>query len=356
MHLDAGQQVWLVTATPYELAATIARKLGLTGALGTIAESVDGVFTGRLVGEILHGAGKAHAVRSLAIREGLNLRRCTAYSDSFNDVPMLSLVGTAVAINPDAALRDLARERGWEIRDFRTARKAARIGVPSALALGARRRRAGRGGVPSSGLATDPIADRLSAAPRDGTRAGSNPTMSIAEDIIGTHYRYPDYFEVDREKVREFARAVKDDHPAHYSEEAAAECGYDTLIASLTFVAVAGRRVQEEIFNQFDVPVNMERVLHRDQKLIFHRPIVAGDKLWFDSYLDSVIESHGAILTEVRGEVTDDDGNPVLTSIVTILGEASHPDETDEVTAQIAAARDAAVARMIAGQTSAGGE
>jgi phosphoserine phosphatase len=76
-------------------------------------------------------------VRSLAIREGLNLRRCTAYSDSINDVPMLSLVGTAVAINPDAALRDVARKRGWEIRDFRTARKAARIGVPSALALGA---------------------------------------------------------------------------------------------------------------------------------------------------------------------------------------------------------------------------
>ncbi|CAM3386510.1 HAD-IB family hydrolase [Mycobacterium frederiksbergense] len=137
MHLDAGQQVWLVTATPFELADTIARRLGLTGALGTIAESVDGVFTGRLVGDILHGAGKAHAVRSLAIREGLNLRRCAAYSDSFNDVPMLSLVGTAVAINPDAALRDVARERGWEIRDFRTARKAARIGVPSALALGA---------------------------------------------------------------------------------------------------------------------------------------------------------------------------------------------------------------------------
>src|SRR5271156_967700 len=137
MHLDAGQQVWLITATPYELAPTIARRLGLTGALGTVAESADGVFTGRLVGEILHGPGKAHAVRSLAIREGLNLKRCTAYSDSFNDVPMLSLVGTAVAINPDSHLRSLARERGWEIRDFRTARKAARIGVPSALALGA---------------------------------------------------------------------------------------------------------------------------------------------------------------------------------------------------------------------------
>jgi len=137
MHLEAGQQVWLVTATPYELAEIIARRLGLTGALGTVAESVDGVFTGRLVGDILHGLGKAHAVRALAIREGLNLKRCAAYSDSFNDVPMLSLVGTAVAINPDADLRELAREKGWEIRDFRTVRKAAKIGVPSALALGA---------------------------------------------------------------------------------------------------------------------------------------------------------------------------------------------------------------------------
>lgn len=136
-HLDAGQQVWLVTATPYDLAEIIARRLGLTGALGTVGESVDGVFTGQLVGDILHGLGKAHAVRSLAIREGLNLKRCTAYSDSINDAPMLSLVGTAVAINPDSELRDLARERGWEIRDFRTARKAAKIGVPSALALGA---------------------------------------------------------------------------------------------------------------------------------------------------------------------------------------------------------------------------
>jgi len=119
------------------LAEVIAQRLGFTGAMGTVAESVDGVFTGRLVGDILHGLGKAHAVRALAAREGLNLKRCTAYSDSINDVPMLSLVGTAVAVNPDSDLRDVARQRGWEIRDFRTARKAAKIGVPSALAIGA---------------------------------------------------------------------------------------------------------------------------------------------------------------------------------------------------------------------------
>ncbi|GAT07873.1 hypothetical protein AU184_01625 [Mycolicibacterium novocastrense] len=175
--------------------------------------------------------------------------------------------------------------------------------------------------------------------------------MGIAENIIGTHYRYPDYFEVDREKIREFARAVKDEHPAHFTEEAAAEYGYDTLIAPLTFLAVAGRRVQLEIFNQFDVPINMERVLHRDQKITFHRPIVAGDKLFFDSYLDSVTESHGAIVTEVRGEVTDADGKPVLTSVVTVMGEAQSDTEADEVSQRIAAARDEAIAKMIAKQS-----
>jgi HAD superfamily hydrolase (TIGR01490 family) len=136
MHQDAGQRVWLVTATPVELASIIARRLGLTGALGTVAETKDGVYTGRLVGDLLHGKAKAHAVRALAAREGLDLRRCTAYSDSINDVPMLSTSGTAVAVNPDPGLRELARKRGWEIRDFRTGRKAARIGVPSVLGAG----------------------------------------------------------------------------------------------------------------------------------------------------------------------------------------------------------------------------
>ncbi|TDD41188.1 HAD-IB family hydrolase [Saccharopolyspora elongata] len=137
MHLDAGQRVWLVTATPVELAQIIARRLGLTGALGTVAESSDGVYTGRLVGEMLHGRAKAHAVRAMAASEGLDLRRCTAYSDSANDIPMLSAVGTAVAVNPDQRLRDIARARGWEVRDFRTGRKAARIGLNSIMGASA---------------------------------------------------------------------------------------------------------------------------------------------------------------------------------------------------------------------------
>jgi HAD superfamily hydrolase (TIGR01490 family) len=137
LHLDAGQRVWLVTATPVELATIIAQRLQLTAALGTVAESVDGVYTGHLVGDVLHGEAKAAAVRRLAAHEGLDLARCSAYSDSINDLPMLSLVGRAVAVNPDSALRAEAKARGWEIRDFRTGRKAARVGIPAALAIGA---------------------------------------------------------------------------------------------------------------------------------------------------------------------------------------------------------------------------
>ncbi|MGP3973490.1 HAD family hydrolase [Streptomyces sp. 8N114] len=136
-HLDAGQKVWLVTAAPVETATIIARRLGLTGALGTVAESVGGIYTGRLVGEPLHGPAKAEAVRALAAAERLDLDRCAAYSDSANDIPMLSLVGYPYAINPDSRLRAHAREMGWRLRDYRRGRKAAKVGIPAAAGVGA---------------------------------------------------------------------------------------------------------------------------------------------------------------------------------------------------------------------------
>lgn len=135
-HLDAGQRVWLVTATPVELAEIIARRLGLTGALGTVSEVTGGRYTGRLVGEPLHGPAKAEAVRALAARQDLDLGRCSAYSDSVNDLTMLSAVGHPTAVNPDADLRRHAKAHGWPVRDFRTGRKAARIGIPAAGGAG----------------------------------------------------------------------------------------------------------------------------------------------------------------------------------------------------------------------------
>lgn len=162
--------------------------------------------------------------------------------------------------------------------------------------------------------------------------------MSIASEIIGTHFRYPDYYLVGREKIREFAKAIQSEDPLHFSEEAARAAGYPDVVAPLTFIAIAGRQVQLEIFRNFDVGINLARVIHRDQKILYHRPIVAGDKLYFDSYLDSVIESHGTVISELRSEVTDENGDPVMTTVVTMIGEANGDEETNAQVAAIAAA------------------
>ncbi len=135
-HLDSGQQVWLVTATPVELATVIAKRLGLTGALGTVAEVRDGVYTGHLDGPPLHGLAKAEAIRAIAEREGLDLARCSAYSDSSNDIPMLSLVGNPVAVNPDSTLRAHARDNDWKIRDFRRREQFKRFALPAVSGAG----------------------------------------------------------------------------------------------------------------------------------------------------------------------------------------------------------------------------
>ncbi len=135
-HQEAGQRVWLVSATPIEVAEVIADKLGLSGAIGTRSEIDNGVYTGRLIGYPVHGEAKADAVRALAKRENLDLARCSAYSDSANDIPMLSLVGNPCAINPDHKLRMHAQIEGWQIRDFRSSRMALKVGVPSAAVAG----------------------------------------------------------------------------------------------------------------------------------------------------------------------------------------------------------------------------
>jgi HAD superfamily hydrolase (TIGR01490 family) len=119
-HIKAGREVWLVTATPKEIADVIAHRLGLTGGLGTIVEvGADGILTGKLVGQTLHGKAKRKAVRQLAKERNISLKRSYAYSDSVNDLPMLTAVGHPTCINPDVALRYYAKEAAWPVLDFK---------------------------------------------------------------------------------------------------------------------------------------------------------------------------------------------------------------------------------------------
>jgi HAD superfamily hydrolase (TIGR01490 family) len=118
-HIAAGREVWLITATPVEIAEVIAHRLGLTGGLGTLVERKDGILTGKLVGKPLHGKAKYKAMKHLAQERNISLKRSYAYSDSHNDLPMLTHVGHPVAINPDKILKTHAEAAGWKILDFK---------------------------------------------------------------------------------------------------------------------------------------------------------------------------------------------------------------------------------------------
>lgn len=141
-HVAAGHQVWLVSATPNELANLMALRLGFSGGLGTSAEVIEGRYTGRLNDSPLHGEAKARAIADFAKEEGIDLSRSYAYSDSINDVPLLEMVGNPVAINPDGPLRAHAKTRGWPIEDFRRHHlrqlsiKGAASAVGAAVAIG----------------------------------------------------------------------------------------------------------------------------------------------------------------------------------------------------------------------------
>jgi HAD superfamily hydrolase (TIGR01490 family) len=118
-HISLGREVWIVTAAPVQMGQYIAKELGLTGALGTVLEVKDGLLTGEFVGRPLHGEGKAVAIKALAKDRGISLRRSYAYSDSHNDLYMLTRVGHPVAVNPDKTLERYAKAAHWKILDFK---------------------------------------------------------------------------------------------------------------------------------------------------------------------------------------------------------------------------------------------
>ena len=129
-HLNAGEEVWLITASPSEMADLIAKRLGFTGALGTVAQVEDGTYTGQLVGNLLHGQEKAVAVNALAKSQGIDLKNSYAYSDSHHDIPLLEAVGKPRVINPDTPLQVRALRDHWPIHDFRRARLLKKIVTP----------------------------------------------------------------------------------------------------------------------------------------------------------------------------------------------------------------------------------
>jgi len=118
-HRAAGRRVYLISASPEEIVAPLALYLGVDEAIASRARLDD---EGRYTGEVefySYGPYKAEAILEAARTHDIDLDASYAYSDSATDLPMLEVVGHPVAVNPDRELARIARDRNWEVRQFR---------------------------------------------------------------------------------------------------------------------------------------------------------------------------------------------------------------------------------------------
>lgn len=132
---------------------------------------------------------------------------------------------------------------------------------------------------------------------------------------------YPDTYVAGREKIREFAIAIKAEDPASLDDTAAAELGYDAVVAPLTFTTIFGKLIQADFFRHVDTGYDTMQIVQVDQQLVFHKPIVAGDVLHGRMDIHSVEERFGADIVVTRNTCTNDAGELVLEAYTTVMGQ-----------------------------------
>jgi acyl dehydratase len=150
---------------------------------------------------------------------------------------------------------------------------------------------------------------------------------SLGKDMVGKHYRYPDHYIVEREKVREYATAVKNDDPAFFEEKAAAELGYSALPAPLTFISVFGYKAVAAFFEHANIATDDAQIVQVDQTLKFLRPIQVGDCLHCDVSIESVRRAHGTDIIMTKQTVTNEAGDVVQETYTTLAGRAGDEGE-----------------------------
>ncbi|OMC52968.1 (R)-hydratase [Mycobacterium sp. IS-2888] len=141
---------------------------------------------------------------------------------------------------------------------------------------------------------------------------------SPIEARVGHYYQMDGTYVVGREKLREYARAVQDYHPAHWDVTAAADLGYSDVVAPLTFTSVPGMTCNRRMFES--VVVGYDTYLQTEEVFEQHRPIVAGDELHVDVELSSVRRTAGRDFITVTNTFTDSDGERVHTLHTTVVG------------------------------------
>ncbi|WAC90841.1 (3R)-hydroxyacyl-ACP dehydratase subunit HadA [Mycobacterium sp. Aquia_213] len=151
--------------------------------------------------------------------------------------------------------------------------------------------------------------------------------MPLTANIVGMHYRYPDYYQVEREKIREYASAVQNGDAWFFEEDAAAELGYKGLVAPLTFCCVFGYQAQTAFFKHANVAVTDAQIVQVDQVLKYFKPLVAGDRLYCDVYVDSMRISHGTQIIVTKNIITNEDGETIQETYTTLAGRAGEDGE-----------------------------
>ena len=152
--------------------------------------------------------------------------------------------------------------------------------------------------------------------------------MALSKKIVGAHYRHPDYYLVEREKVREYANAVQNTDPAFLSDDAAAELGYPGVVSPLTFISVFGYTAQMGFFDSVGIGISDKQIVHVDQVLKFHKPETAGDQLFCDVYGHEVRQAHGTDIIVNKVVVTNQDGEIVQETYTTLAGRSEDDGES----------------------------
>ncbi|GAY16492.1 (3R)-hydroxyacyl-ACP dehydratase subunit HadA [Mycobacterium sp. shizuoka-1] len=152
--------------------------------------------------------------------------------------------------------------------------------------------------------------------------------MALSEALIGTHYRHPESYVVEREKIREHANAVKNDHPAFFSDSAAAELGYDGVLAPLTFISIFGYTAQTAFFADANIGLTDKQIVQVDQVLKFRKPITAGDTLFCDVYVHDIRQAHGTDIIVTRNVVSNQDDEVVQETYTTLAGRSEEDGES----------------------------
>ncbi|KAA0024627.1 fused (3R)-hydroxyacyl-ACP dehydratase subunits HadA/HadB [Antrihabitans cavernicola] len=142
------------------------------------------------------------------------------------------------------------------------------------------------------------------------------------ESLLGRVYRISDHYEVGREKIREFSRAVQATHSAHYDEVAANALGHNALIAPTTFTAILGGIAQRSVFSEFLPNYDLSQVLHTEQHITAYRPVRSGDILDSRIALESFRSSHGQETFVFKTDITDSSGAVVQASLTTAIARA----------------------------------